>query len=647
MLTPRRLWFGILVPVLLSALAACARTAPSAPSPTSSLPSPTAPPQEASTSAIRAETWPIFTPETWPTVQGPEDPTLWRRWFEALDTLHIYQSETEWWVGELPDALPVPIPEQAQILGAHRTREPEYESAEVYFYVTEEQLPAWQARWAELGWEPEAPFNFGPETGPPGGFAPTPPEDISTQIVLCHKANAGKDWAAIRLVREPQGDRVLAILEYQQTDRLEASPCAKETEIFGLGPGGYPLDPFQLLPRLTPPEDVLMQTGSGGGGVYNVYQNTRFEGEYPLDDLFAHFAAQIREQGWEEQLQRHAPDAAWGLWTKPRDEQETLHLILVLRKSPDGYGRALLFLSRKPFDQLREHFVWPKTETRQVRWHGRTQDVKLLRELLVAQQISAMQYATQVYLGQAAGEWEGWTWPEAQVVGTEENIFLKEGVPPMSRLLLFSPQAQEQTLAALDRVAEQQHWYPKEELDPQGKWLATVWANEGGKEPLTSRLYCHDEDEGFRSFLLVPAEGGWLIEGKYMRILEANPCTAPPPAIPKGAFEETPPPLGLPRPGEDVYAYQEDWALDGQNYLFLLHAEPEVVRDWLERAASALETNGWQEVQRSWDNAGRVVAKYQANDTPYFVEIWAFPLEENWWMVTISILGANPLMGGG
>ncbi|NPA30412.1 MAG: hypothetical protein GXO37_00250 [Chloroflexi bacterium] len=629
-------WLGILA--LWSALAACSRGTPSTPSPQ---PSPSSTAQAAAPTA--AETWPIFTPDAWPTVQGPEDPDLWRRWFEATDS--AWSGEVEWWIGEAPADMPIPLPD-GRILGVHVTRHPEYQNTEAYLLLPATEIAAWQARWSAAGWRTEGLPPWAPMPEEQGGFVPGPPE-MPPITFLCHGDDT-QQWAEVMLVQPPHdAENLLVVVRYSQTDDPAGSPCADERAFMAPGPAGTPVDPFQLLPRLTPPEDVFMEGGSGGGSLFTVYQVTRFESDRPLDDLFAHFAAQIREQGWEERLQRSAADAAWGMWTKAQDDGD-LRLILALHKGADGKVTARLVLVLKPFEQLRaDKWFAPAATPVQIRWHGRTEDVDLLRDLLAARAVFRMEHQAHFYLGQAAGPWEGWTWPEAQVLGTEDNIQLKDGAPVMALLYLFSPQDKAQVLAALDQVAAQHQWQRNDFVEKNGGYWDPLQIWDIEDTPPAVRVYCHPESQEMRQFMVRPFQDGWLIEGTHEEGPLAGDCAAQ-----QGAAGPEPPPQPapprLPLPPGRTYERMIGFDLNEPSTFFFMRARSQEVQAWLEQAAAALETNGWQDVRLTWDDAGHLVAETSVEGTPYTLELWVLPLEDDWWTLEVRVQGPFPfLLGGG
>lgn len=116
-----------------------------------------------------------------------------------------------------------------------------------------------------------------------------------------------------------------------------------------------PADPDggQYLPRLELPEQQRAASGISGirgnfsvsGG--KVQSGAILNSNWKPDALYAHFAAQLRAQGWEEEGGWQAALSAGGHWLREVNESTRLSgLLCILKEQGDGYRLSFQLQAR-------------------------------------------------------------------------------------------------------------------------------------------------------------------------------------------------------------------------------------------------------------------------------------------------------------
>lgn len=85
------------------------------------------------------------------------------------------------------------------------------------------------------------------------------------------------------------------------------------------------------LPALTPPAGWVTETLSGGGSgnmrASVMHSSLLLGGSGTLDELSAHYAGQLQQQGWTEQQHTITPELALSTWQTPQGDQGQLTVV--------------------------------------------------------------------------------------------------------------------------------------------------------------------------------------------------------------------------------------------------------------------------------------------------------------------------------
>ncbi len=174
-----------------------------------------------------------------------------------------------------------------------------------------------QAQFKAAGW-------IAPEYGPgPRGFQQSSP---TLEKSFC-KTDGG--FANVVAIAKDTGHTDLRINIHQSAGR---GPCGNA----GIMPPQKPTFPpgYELMPLLTPPADVPLQTTGGGGGPGQWTSDAVATTGRSSAELAAHFAGQLEAAGWKRT--GGATDGlAWSTWTVAGDGGPSSGLLFVL----DGPGK--------------------------------------------------------------------------------------------------------------------------------------------------------------------------------------------------------------------------------------------------------------------------------------------------------------------
>lgn len=229
--------------------------------------------------------------------------------------------------GELPDslALDLPLPPNSQLIGSASEpaspspgAPPSGEHINIVVDApgtADELLGFYERELVARGW-----FVAPTEVFRPGGF------------------DAMQRPPSRTFCRSPRGPslsvRVLPLAETNdiriQIDTASPGPCANPAGArMGMPVGG------QMLPALTAPAGVYMETLSGGGSQSRWSSNATAETDMPAAELEAHFAQQLAAAGWTRRDGGLTGPLAWSIWTSPGDGNWRGYLYVLEEPEPN------------------------------------------------------------------------------------------------------------------------------------------------------------------------------------------------------------------------------------------------------------------------------------------------------------------------
>jgi hypothetical protein len=197
------------------------------------------------------------------------------------------------------------------------------------------------AGFAASGWQ-ELGINSPPGIRQNTGFVSATAPQIPLQ--LCHVdhgivqvsmgTNAGT--RLVNLTRIPG-----ALSQFPQRDPVQPCNVAQQFQQPGFGQRGGVID---LMPRLVMPEapagrGLPFFAGGGGGGSQDDYESrTGMSTAMSIIELYAHFAAQLIEQGWAAEISMDGSFMATGSWQKTAENDVQLNGVLsVVELSDNNY----------------------------------------------------------------------------------------------------------------------------------------------------------------------------------------------------------------------------------------------------------------------------------------------------------------------
>jgi len=203
--------------------------------------------------------------------------------------------ETQVWMGAFPEKLPVdlPLPEGARIVAS--VQEPEvYTQVILDTALTSAEVTDFYSRTlSAAGWQ------SAPQAQQGGGFVG--PEDSSLRYCL----EGEKAYLEVWSLETPGGPTDVRLNLYPPAN---ASFCRNSEQ--GSTDAG-----MSLIPSLVAPPGTRVtggSSGSSGDGSANV--STDFESSLTVEELLAHYNAQLEEASWELVDQGVTQVVAWSTW---------------------------------------------------------------------------------------------------------------------------------------------------------------------------------------------------------------------------------------------------------------------------------------------------------------------------------------------
>ncbi|MDQ2809099.1 MAG: hypothetical protein M3Z04_19680 [Chloroflexota bacterium] len=218
-------------------------------------------------------------------------------------------------------------------------------------------LAHWKTALGEQGWQPfeghrmlelpdsgfQADFNnWAGANRPPTDLPPEIQAQIarqqataSTQQLFCATAAGGS--LNLTLTPQPDGPTMVRL----DLDREGLGPCQMQEQLQE--------SIATRLPRLLPPEGVILMPAGGGGSKDRWSSEATAMTDQPVSALEAHFAAQLTAAGWTRQAGHAADPLAWSLWTVPGDP--TAQGFFYARSAPSPDKRYLVVQIETAQDQ--------------------------------------------------------------------------------------------------------------------------------------------------------------------------------------------------------------------------------------------------------------------------------------------------------
>ena len=223
-------------------------------------------------------------------------------------------------VGRLPEAIArqLTLPEDSRVIGSL------VHGAFSVSAIADPGSPAaaqarWVARLLEAGWTRfERPSRGGFESGPEMG------------LQFCRGDSAS---VSLGISRNPRGGSYVHVTQ----------PRARRHSICATRSGPDPWMRGSPIPPLEPPPGSV-HIGSGAGGGSDEWDaRARIESDLPVDELVAHYAAQLRAHGWEPLGRTSGPGVATALFRVRDPEGATWHAVLV-GSTPSADADRFVFL---------------------------------------------------------------------------------------------------------------------------------------------------------------------------------------------------------------------------------------------------------------------------------------------------------------
>jgi hypothetical protein len=232
----------------------------------------------------------------------------------------------EIFVGRIPDEMSFEVPEpvNARIVGALAQRS----SGTLVFAVRERPLDAMKS-YRELlrrtGWD-----DRGRERG--SGFHPS---EVVRPGTFCQ----GDDRSITTMAAEREdGETYLRVL-YSETGRRSMCNDARNDDMaWRRGP----------MPSLYPPKDAQVLDGNVGGGRNYTQASARLKTELRPAQLIAHYAAQLRADGWAPRSEPSGTDVVGQTWRIEDRRGSPWIGALVAITVPDSPDRELIFRVMSP-----------------------------------------------------------------------------------------------------------------------------------------------------------------------------------------------------------------------------------------------------------------------------------------------------------
>lgn len=224
-------------------------------------------------------------------------------------------------VGRLPDDLPfeVPRPEKARVVGALARSK----SGTLVFSVAEPPLEAMKA-YRELlrrtGWD-----DPGRERG--SGFQPPP---IAYSGMFCQ----GEKRSISTTAAERSDGQTMLQVRYAESGRY--SPCDDRQRENMFSPRGP-------MPTFYPPRGASIVDGNVGGGRNYMEASARLKTELRPAQLLAHYAAQLRADGWTPRSETAGNDVTGQIWRINDHEGRAWVGVLIAIALPESEERMMLF----------------------------------------------------------------------------------------------------------------------------------------------------------------------------------------------------------------------------------------------------------------------------------------------------------------
>lgn len=244
-------------------------------------------------------------------------------------------------VGEVPERLGIPVPENARIVGSViRGVEEDPDGATAYLDVpgAVEEI---RARFDELfkvrGYQPKPHGAFGRPGG--GGFQHTMmPTRMAQGAMYC----AGED-APFYTLGIGAGDPAPVSVMWNR-GQMGWNPCSSR-------PPGHGMGEMEEIPSLSAPPGVMVQGGGGGGSPGAWYAHGIAFTDMPPGALLDHFATELERLGATPIAREDGPSASWGRWKIPTKDFESI--VGVVGAHPEM--RLLLRYTYSPAQQDRQN----------------------------------------------------------------------------------------------------------------------------------------------------------------------------------------------------------------------------------------------------------------------------------------------------
>ncbi|NPA30413.1 MAG: hypothetical protein GXO37_00255 [Chloroflexi bacterium] len=636
--TLRIWWLVALAGLLGGGLAGCQKAA---------APSSAATPPAAEATAVTPDWWDSPAEAHWepPTVaarvtlEGPQDPRAWRDWLGAAHG--PYAGRGVYWVRDAPRLDALPWPEQAEVIGAYQRQfDPSIRETAIYLRLPDDAARrAWQVQLDAAGWR----VNRTATWTPPGGFLGAWGGPPGLTATLCHPQHPDTRLDVTFMRLKGQEGLWLQILYSRLQEGKGPAPGCEILSGTPPAPFGPLPDPFRDVPRLRPPAGVTLRFEGGGSAIaagtnsFAIQEVVLNLGKTSttLGDLFATFARQLEEGGWERAAAATHEHSAWGRWEKPAADMP--YLTLILLREPDAPRvHAILIRTQAPLAEMQAQEPWPPHEKVEVTFRGAADEVPALRRLAWAQSLFREPQPVRIWVGQARERWQGWEADGVRVVGS--RVASAGQRPPYATLYWASRLDAAGLQKRLDTVARAHGWEPQSDAVMSAVGPPTLWDIEA-RAANRSRLYCPKQGRGSIWATLWPAQG------RFWAMLEYNPdpdlCqihagTAPP--WPEFALLQKAR-LKLPLPGGDDTRFVMWQFVSGDPTRrlaswFVVRTSPSTWDPWWKAVRQSLDAAGW-EVQTATRGADEalLVARREIEGRTYEVQIHAAALWDSLWFV--------------
>ena len=266
-------------------------------------------------------------------MQQPDDLTLLRELAERLlgAPFPFFTGEApraRLFPGSLPADLPLdlPLPPGSRLIGSAVTprasrpgARPAGEGFEIVLDAPgagADTLAFYERALTERGWSAPA----APQIERHGGFTPMP---MPPSRIFCRSPRG--PWLSVRVSPRSTGPSEVRI----HLDTATPGPCAAPRGPLGLPPGA------DLLPALSAPAGVPLDTLGGGGGGTLWHSNAIAWTEQRVAELEAHFGGQLAAAGWTRRDGGVNGPLAWSTWTLATDA-DWQGLLFVLEEPVPG-----------------------------------------------------------------------------------------------------------------------------------------------------------------------------------------------------------------------------------------------------------------------------------------------------------------------